>query len=442
MKKKKALTTVTRLMEFLYQSPTPFHAVENVITMLKSKGFEEQKEENVWQVTPGGLYYAVRSDASIIAWIQGQKTPAQSGFKILGAHTDSPHLRIKPKAAMAQHQYCQLGVEVYGGVLLSSWADRDLSLAGQVFVKNSGSGLDKHLIKMTHPVLRIPLLAIHLEPDVNTKGLILDKQKHLPPILGLTPVGESSDSEPLLTLLSQTLGVEAERILSHELSLYDLQKPELLGMNQEFISGSRIDNLFCCFCAMEALLAQVESQSESTCVVACFDNEEIGSVTTQGARSSFLKNMIRRLSNQTNELQAFERALARSFFVSGDMAHAVHPNYPEKHDPQHFPHINQGPVIKTNAQGRYATSGNSSALFELICQELEIPVQKFVNRTDLSCGSTIGPLIAGALGIPTVDVGAAMLSMHSIREMCGSQDPDYLIQAFKGVFQHHFKIQA
>ncbi len=425
----------SQLIEFIDASPTPFHAVQTVVNRLKTAQFVELQESEIWEMQPGGRYYVIREDATIAAWIMGRVAPALAGLQIIGWHTDSPNLRIKPNPEVTTCGYHQVGVEMYGGVLLTTWTDRDLSLAGRVLVQQDQT-IRKHFVKVERPLLRIPQLAIHLNREVNKTGLLLNAQKHLPPILAL----ETENSKhPLKTVLAETLEVEPDQILNYDLSLYDLQKSGLLGVHQEFVIAPRLDNLFSGFCALEALVHLSESSAvpEATCMIVGFDNEEIGSQTTQGAKSSFLRHAIQRINSAHPEshAQAYERSIAQSMFISADMAHAVHPNYQDQHEPQHHPKMNQGPVIKVNVQGAYATSGFSSAHFESICRQRDIPLQKFVNRTDLACGSTIGPVVASGLGLPVVDVGAAMLSMHSIREMCGSQDADYMTQAFCGFFE-------
>ncbi len=432
---KKAKPLSEDLIRFIDDSPTPFQAVKTMADALQKAGFEELAEKDAWQTKPGKRYYVIREDTSIAAWITGNQSPTLHGFRIIGAHTDSPNLRIKPNPNILKEGYQQLGVEVYGGVLLSSWADRDLSLAGRVIITDKqNKTLSKRFVKLDQAILRIPLLCIHLNREVNTKGLILNPQNHLAPILSL----QSEAEDPLRALLSKELKTAPEQIVDYDLSLYDVQKSNFLGASQEFIAGPRIDNLFSCFCGLEALLSlsQKKNAPQTTAMMVAFDNEEIGSLTAQGARSSFLKSILKRINQADSDTppQTYERALASSIFLSADMAHAVHPNYRERHDPQHFPHINQGPVIKINAQGRYATNGYTSANFELICRRHKIPFQKFVNRTDLACGSTIGPFVASDLGIACLDVGAAQLSMHSIREMCGSVDAYYMIEAFKGFY--------
>ena len=422
--------SLKELLSFLDASPTPFHAVESLKLRLLEAGFKELQEHENWSIHPGSKNFVVRGGTSIAAWIQGIKPPSDSGFRLIGAHTDSPNLRIKPQPDLNQHGYHQLGVEVYGGALLSSWADRDLSLAGKVYVKSKSGKIKSHLLHHQEPLLRIPLLAIHLNRDVNEKGLILNAQNHLPPIYGLQT--QNNSKQGIHQLLSELLNVRKEDILSFELSLFDIQPASALGKKNEFVVSGRLDNLYSCYCALSALLTDSDTQSPQTRMGVCFDHEEIGSMTTQGARSSFVSSLFKRL-NQIDS-HSFERSCARSMMISADMAHAVHPNFSEKHEPQHFPRMNAGPVIKINAQGRYATSGISEALFEQICREGEIPVQKFVNRTDLACGSTIGPFVSGSLGVPTVDVGAAMLSMHSVREMGGALDIEWLNQAFRGFY--------
>lgn len=418
------------LLRFIDASPTPFHAVESLRARLADSGFRQLEESVPWHLQPGQAYFVIRGGSSLIAWIQGTGAVAEHGFRIFGAHTDSPNLRLKPLPDLRQHGYRQLGVEVYGGVLLSSWADRDLALAGRVHYREASGAVRSTLMRVDRPLLRIPLLAIHLNRDVNEKGLILNAQNHLPPLFGLQ--GRLAETESLEAFVAKELGIRPEAILSHELSLFDTQPSSLLGEQDEFLSAPRLDNLCSCFCGLEALLRDRQQSCAHTRVLACFDHEEIGSETVKGAASSFLKTMVRRLAQDSGIAQAEETALAHSVLLSADMAHAIHPNYPERHDAQHFPQINAGPVIKINAQGRYATDGATEALFEQICRQRHIPVQKFVNRTDLACGSTIGPMVSAELGVPTVDVGLAQLSMHSIRELSGSQDPEWMTAASQG----------
>ena len=429
------MSYISNLLQFLNLSPTPFHAVQSIKHQLVESGFLELRESQLWETEQGGKYYVTRGETSIVAWIQGESLP-DYGAHIVGAHTDSPNLRLKPHPNITRSGYRQLGVEVYGGVLLGTWTDRDLSLAGRVFVE-SENGLKTYPLLCNRPLVRIPQLAIHLNREVNDKGLQLNKQKHLPPILTKSQNWETEDA--LKFWLAEELDLEASKIRSWDLSLYDTQSAQCWGPDLEFIASARLDNLFCCFTGLQAF-CHSNSPKPWTQVLVCYDHEEIGSQTTEGAHSSFLEFVIRRLAEQTECRQAYERAVANSILVSADMAHAVHPNYSEQHDPNHFPQMNEGPVIKRNSQGRYATSAKTEAWFEQICYESNVPVQKFVMRTDLACGSTIGPITAARLGVETVDVGAAMLAMHSIRETCGSLDVDYLIKAFQAIYEEHLPV--
>jgi aspartyl aminopeptidase len=420
------------LLEFIDRSPTPFHAVEEMKNKLIAQGYSELKESDVWELTSNGKYFLTRNDSSLIAFIVGTKTKDASGFKIIGAHTDSPNLKLKPNPAYEKSGYLQLGVEVYGGVLLTTWTDRDLSLAGRVIIKDKKQPHSK-LVRFDEPLLRIPQLAIHLNRDVNEKGLTLNRQNHLPPIFSLA--GKKGSNKDLLEIrVSQKLKCKPADILNMELSLYDTQPGAIGGAEGEFIFSGRLDNLASCHAALQAL-TESKTKDPMTRVIAFYDHEEVGSDSAQGASSPFLKDVLERLTLKSdNPRETFFRSMANSFFISADMAHAVHPNYSEKHDAKHMPILNGGPVIKCNTNQRYATEGISSAWFEMLCKKAGVPVQKFVVRSDLGCGSTIGPITASNLGIRTVDVGNPMLSMHSIREMSGAKDHLPLIKTFKEYF--------
>ena len=417
---------IQNLLKFIDRSPTPFHAVQEMSDTLSSKGFVELKEADAWKLVPNGRYFLTRNDSSLIAFVVGSK-PA---FKIIGAHTDSPNLRLKPQAGYCKSGYMQLGVEVYGGVLLSTWTDRDLSLAGRVILGGKKNPSTK-LIRFEQALLRIPQLAIHLNRDVNKKGLLLNEQNHLPPIFSIQK--KSAPDEILKKMIAKELKCRPADIMGLELSLYDTQPGTVAGAEGEFIFSGRLDNLASCHSAVHALTESTKKDT-ATRVIAFYDHEEVGSETAQGAGSPFLKDVLERITLK-DDREGFLRALAKSFFISADMAHAVHPNYSDKHDSQHMPIINGGPVIKSNANQRYATDGVSSVWFESLCKKAGVPVQKFVVRSDLGCGSTIGPITAANLGIRTVDVGNPMLSMHSIREMAGAKDHELLIKVFKEYFK-------
>ena len=426
MNKQTKADRIQSLLEFIDRSPTPFHAVQEITSTLSNKGFIEIKETDAWRLKPNGRYFLTRNDSSLIAFVVGSKPE----FKIIGAHTDSPNLRLKPQAVYAKNGYLQLGIEVYGGVLLSTWTDRDLSLAGRVVLAGKKNPSTK-LIRFKQALLRIPQLAIHLNRNVNKKGLILNEQNHLPPIFSMQ--NKSAPDEVLKKMVARELKCKPVNIMGLDLSLYDTQPGALAGAEREFIFSGRLDNLASCHSAMHAL-TESTMKDPATRVIAFYDHEEVGSESAQGAGSPFLKDVLERII-LSEKREGFLRAMANSFFISADMAHAIHPNYSEMHDNQHMPIINGGPVIKSNAGQRYATDAMSSVWFESLCKKAGIPVQKFVVRSDLGCGSTIGPITAANLGVRTVDIGNPMLSMHSIREMAGANDHELLIRAFKEFFR-------
>jgi aspartyl aminopeptidase len=419
------------LLEFIDASPSPWHAVTHVEQALTSHGYSRLQEQDSWQLTAGGKYYVVRDGGSIIAFVLGVQPIAEQGLRIVGAHTDSPGLRLKPKAAYSTEGIAQLGVEVYGGPILATFTDRDLSLAGRVIVKTA-SGHASHLLRLEQAVARLPNLAIHMNREVNEKGLALNKQTGLPLIFG-----HATNSEAARQLLSDTLAshlqVAADDILSWDLALYDTQAGSFWGIEQEFIADSQLDNLASCHAALQALLSTEKPQATSIC--ALFDHEEVGSETATGAGGSFLLDVLERISHSQQLTQEDKlRGFSRSFFISADMAHAFHPNHAGSYEPCHHVQVNQGPVIKTNANQRYSTNAATAARFIQLCQQAGVPYQQYAHRTDLGCGSTIGPIMAAQLGIPTVDVGNPMWAMHSIRESAGVLDHSYMI----GTLQQHY----
>lgn len=425
--------TIGDLLSFIDNCPTPFHAVKESKERLIDKGFKELFEIESWDLSLGGRYFTTRNDSSIIAFKIGGKAPQTTGYKIIGAHTDSPNLKLKPNSVYEKSGYLQLGVEVYGGVLLSAWTDRDLSLAGRVVLRESKNQLITRLVKIDRPLLRVPQLAIHLNRQVNEKGLLLNKQTHMPPVFALIDEKLGGDC-PLKKLISKELDVKCEDIVGLELSLFDIQKGTLSGLNNEFVHTARLDNLASCHAALMAL-EDGNAHDESTQVIVFYDNEEIGSESRQGAGSPFLKDVLERIQGNFEETrEAYLRAISKSFFISADMAHAIHPNYSDMHEPRHMPRINKGPVIKVNASQRYATDAETSAHFELLAEKAKVSLQTFVTRSDLGCGSTIGPITAANLGIKTIDIGNPMLSMHSIREMAGTKDHWDLIRVFLEYF--------
>ena len=413
------------LLSFIDASPTPEHCCAEVSRRLDLAGFAPLEEGLAWALEAGRGYYVVRG-GTILAFRMGTAPVVDGGFRVLGAHTDSPNLRVKPVPDLTVEGVRQLGVETYGGLLAYTWLDRDLGLAGSVVLRGeNGDRLETRLVRIDRPILRIPSLAIHLNREIRTDGLKLNDQQHLPPVLGLAS-GDDAEGEPgaLGALLAAELDADPARILSWNLSLMDVVPATVGGARGELIFAPRLDNQAMCHAALGALLSA--PAATATQVVSLYDHEEVGSRSATGAAGNALHHLLRRIAEVEGPGAgpgALPRAIARSYQVSADMAHGVHPNYKDRHEPRHMPRLNDGPVIKVNTQQRYATSAETAALFESLCQDAEVPVQKFVNRTDLACGSTIGPISAALLGIRTVDVGNAMWSMHSIRETGGAADP-------------------
>lgn len=425
------------LLNFIDASPSPWHAVDSVEQRLLKQGFIALPEAQAWQLETGGSYYVTRGGASIIAFTLSSQPLTESGFRIIGAHTDSPGLRLKPHAAFEGDGLVRIGVEVYGGPILATFTDRDLSVAGRVNLRTS-SGYETRLVKFDDSIMRLPNLAIHMNREVNDKGLKLNKQTELPLIFGESEAGIQADQQ-FLRHIAQNIGVHADDILTFELNVFDTQKGSFWGANQEFITDSQLDNLASCHAALTALLAC--EKPTSTVVCALFDHEEVGSESATGASGSFLSDVINRISgnlmrheNLMHHEEEKLRALAQSFFISADMAHAYHPNYPNAYEPCHHALVNKGPVIKTNTNQRYSTNADTAARFITLCELAGVPYQQYAHRSDLGCGSTIGPIIASNLGISSVDVGSPMWAMHSIRESAGVLDHSYMVAVMKAMF--------
>ncbi len=420
-----------QLLEFIDNSSSPWHAVESTIAMLTQHGFTALTEKEPWQFIAGGRYYTVRDQSSIIAFVVGSAPPCESGYRIIGAHTDSPGLRIKPHPEQKKGQYLRLGVEVYGGPILATFADRDLSLAGRVSIKTGEQpqAFETRLLRIDESVVRLPNLAIHLNREVNKNGLKFNMQNELPLLFSQADPTEAS----FKNFIAARMQVEEAAILAWELAVYDLQPGAFFGADQAFITNSQLDNLASCHAALLALSSVLDKPSAATQLVAFFDHEEVGSGSAKGADGSFLNDVLTRISSALDEgAQSHHRAIAQSYLLSADMAHAWHPNFSHQHDPEHQPIINAGPVIKINTNQRYTTDAHTEALFVAICEAEKIPYQKFVNRSDLACGSTIGPMSAAKTGIRSLDVGNPMWAMHSIRESAGVADHDYMIRAMAG----------
>lgn len=426
---------VQDLLSFIDRSPTPYHAVAESAARLEAAGYARLEEGDPWALSAGDRCYVVRAGGSIAAFEVGQASPAEAGFRIVGAHTDSPNLRIKPEGDVRAHGYRQLAVEPYGGVLLHTWLDRDLSLAGRVTLR-SGDATETRLVDFARPLLRVPNLAIHLYREINSEGLKLNAQRHLAPLLGL------GDDGAFVDLLCADLAREGARVdpddvLAWDLMAYDTQPSTVSGADGEFIHAPRLDNLASSHAGLCALVAAGEGgPADVTRVVVLYDHEEVGSRSAHGAAGSFLEDTLRRVANAVGgDADAMERAASRSWLVSADMAHAIHPNYADRHEPGHRPKIGEGPVIKTNSNQAYATDAESAGFFSSLCARVDVTPQNFVTRSDLGCGSTIGPISAARVGIRAVDVGNPMLSMHSIREMAGSADVSPMIEVLVELFR-------
>jgi len=418
-------TISTDLMDYIWESPTAAHATAGAAARLDAVGFKRLDEGDSWSLQPGERFYVVREDTALAAGQVGTEPPAEAGFRIIGAHTDSPGFHAKVTNPLEREGFASLGVEVYGSPVLASWCDRDLGIAGRLLVRQPDGATHTVLFRVDRPVARIPLLAIHLDREVNDKGLKLNAQKHVPPVLGMS---QQDDADRLLSLLSEAADVAPDDIALAQLELFDLQPPALGGLDEEFLFTPRIDNIAGCHAALQALIT-CESPGPQGRVIILNNSEEVGSATPEGAGSTFLGTVLERLClGGATAREDLLRALSRSLLASVDGAHAVHPNFVDRHEPDHRPMLNGGPVVKINAKERYATTLHTRAHIEACAERAGVSLQHYVHRTDLPCGSTIGPITATLLGIATVDLGSPMISMHSVREMGGTEDQDSMIR--------------
>lgn len=468
------------LISFINASPTPFHAVDSVRQRLREAGFNCLHENEPWSkiCIAGGKYYLTRNASTILAFAIGKKWKPGNPISMIGGHMDSPTLRVKPVSKKQGDGFVQVGVETYGGGLWHTWFDRDLSMAGRAMVKGRNGCFEQKLVQIQRPILRIPTLAVHLDRQ---ETFAFNKETQLFPIAGLVAAelnshdkgdvtvkiesrdedGNPSSFSPLkapnerhhphiVELIADEVKVAPSEIVDFEMILYDTHKPCVGGINEELLFSARLDNLEMSFCSIMGLVNSVKSSSslddeQSIRLVSLFDHEEIGSNTAQGADSNFLPTIIRRLSvlpgfEGNPEPDAYEQSLSKSFLISADMAHSVNPNYVAKYEADHKPEMNRGPVIKINANARYATNSPGIVLIEESARRARIPLQLFVVRNDSSCGSTIGPMLSAALGTRTLDLGNAQLSMHSVRETGGIYDVDYAIRLFESFFVHYTEL--
>ncbi|MFL6206187.1 MAG: M18 family aminopeptidase [Acidimicrobiales bacterium] len=410
---------VRRMLAFIDASPSPFHACEETATQLEAAGFARLSESDPWPSGPGRHY--VRRGGSLVAWATNARHRASDPFRIIGAHTDSPNLRVKPLPDTGRAGYRQLAVEVYGGALLNSWLDRDLGLSGRVVLRGD-QGPHERLLRVDRPILRVPQLAIHLDREISTNGLLLNPQQHLSPVWGIGDVTPGA----FTAFLGDELEVAPADVLAWDLMVHDVTPSTLAGAEDELVSAPRLDNLCSSWAGLEALLAVAADSNVDGPIplLVLFDHEEIGSTSDRGAASTLLPTITERIAlSLGGGRDEHLRARARSLCCSADMAHATHPNYADKHEPGHQIAINGGPVLKVNSNVRYASDAASAAALVLACEQAAVPLQRYAHRSDLPCGSTIGPITAAGMGISTVDVGAPQLAMHAARELCGALDP-------------------
>ncbi|GAQ53847.1 M18 family aminopeptidase [Streptomyces acidiscabies] len=405
------------LKSFLTASPTPYHAVATAADRLEKAGFRQLTETEAWDGATGGLY--VLRGGAIVAWYVPEGAQAHTPFRIVGAHTDSPNLRVKPLPDTGAHGWRQVAVEIYGGPLLNSWLDRDLGIAGRLTLRDGSS----RLVNVGRPLLRVPQLAIHLDRSVTAEGLKLDKQRHLQPVWGL---GDAHEGD-LIAFLEEEAGLAPGEVTGWDLMTHSVEPPAYLGRDEEFLAGPRMDNLLSVHAATAALAAVATHLGDELPyipVFVAFDHEENGSQSDTGADGPLLGGVLERsVFARGGSYEDRARAFAGTVCLSSDTGHAVHPNYAERHDPTHHPRINGGPILKVNVNNRYATDGSGRAVFAAACEKAGVPFQSFVSNNSMPCGTTIGPITAARHGIRTVDIGAAILSMHSAREMCGADDP-------------------
>lgn len=437
--RQKSTSLLDDALEFIGNSPSPYHASSNICKLLEESGFRRIRETEKWRLSQGDRCYVTRNETSVIAFRYGKNSIETHGMRLVGAHIDSPCLKLNPNSIAERHGYRLANVEVYGSPLLRTWFDRDLSLAGRIFYRSSNGAVKSALIDWEEPIAVIPSIAIHLQRDANTRQEI-NSQIHINPMLLGRQYFDRSDIKSIIAdlLRHQSIDANADAILAFDLRFYDVNPPRRIGLadgefagpsvdtapQDLFNSSARIDNLLSCYAGVWAL---TNAGEDNCCVLVCNDHEEVGSMSESGAQGNFLQQVLERVGGLD------PKAIRRSVLISADGAHGLHPNYPEKHDDQHAPVLNKGPVIKVNSNQRYATSDETESLLRALCDDLGIPAQVFVSRNDLACGTTIGPIVASQIGIKTVDAGVAQFAMHSVRELAGWRDAvDFtnLLEAF------------
>lgn len=427
--RKNAYKNAESLINYIYDSPTAFHAAKNSISILKKNGFIELSEGDSWNLEKGGRYFVTKNQSALVAFIVGEGEIEKDGFRIIAAHNDSPGFRIKPNPEIkSEGEYIKLNTEVYGGPIINTWLDRPLSFAGRVVVRGKNPfSPEIKFINVKRPLMLIPNLAIHLNRSMN-EGVELNRQKHTLPLVS-TASGNFENFGCIKEIICSELSVEESEILDFDLFLYEFEKGSVIGADNEFISSGRLDDLSMVYSGITAI--SNSKVSDATNLMVCFDNEEVGSTTKQGADSPMLFSVMDRISScLRKKKEDFYRAISKSFIISSDLGHALHPNYQEKCDPVNRPIINKGPIIKISASQSYTSDSVSSSVYSEICRRAGVPVQIFVNRSDERGGSTIGPISSSHININSVDMGIAVLSMHSVRELGGVDDCMYTLKSF------------
>ncbi len=422
------------LIDFIYDSPTSFNAVNTSKKILNKNGFEELRLNEKWKLRIGGKYYITKNSSALVSFVINSDNIEKEGFRIISSHSDSPSFRIKPNAEMStENTYLKLNTECYGGPILNTWLDRPLGIAGRVVVKGDSvlRPLEK-IVNINKPICIIPNLAIHMNRTIND-GYSLNKQKDMLPLVGL--LNESLEKDNfLLNTLSKELNISNEDIIDFDLFLYEFEKGSLIGKNEEFISSSRLDNLSMAHASIHAITNTNGKYGIN--LVSLFDNEEVGSSTKQGADSNMLVNILEKIClSLGKDREEFFNTLYSSFMISADLAHAVHPNISEKHDPTNRPIMGGGPVIKINANQSYTSDAYSISIYKNICKEANVSYQEFVNRSDERGGSTIGPISSTHIDIPSVDIGSPILAMHSIRELGSVEDHYSIYKTFSKFYE-------
>ncbi|MEA2041577.1 MAG: M18 family aminopeptidase [Bacteroidota bacterium] len=417
------------LIDFIQESPGAFQAVRNIKAALLRGGFKQLNRSSNWHIEKEGKYFVTKNNSSLLAFTTGTGQVEEYGYKIIAAHNDSPGLKIKPSPEVtSQKNYLKLNVETYGGAILNTWLDRPLSVAGRIMLATENPlKPETKYINIKKPIAVIPNMAIHLNRKIND-GKTYNKQKDMQPILR-TVAEKFEHKNYLLKLIAEAAHTSVDKILDFDLSFYETAKGSIIGEQEEFISAGRIDDLSMVHCGIDALLNS--TASKATNVMICYDNEEVGSGTKQGAASPFAKDILKRISWALSKSpSAYLRAKTNTFGISADMAHAVHPNIPETHDPILHPKMNKGPVIKYNANQKYTTDAESAAIFKSLCKKAKVPFQEYANKSDIPGGSTLGSILSSQLDIRMADVGNPMLAMHSIRELSGIKDHFYMRKVF------------